>query len=134
MIAAGLIHSRRTEINKVRINTITIVLPKKKEIVTVADVNPEFPGGMEALRIFIRGHMKYPRIALEDRIKGTIYLSFVVDEDGKVIDIKNLNSLGGGLEQEAVRVASLMPNWKPGILDGEKVPVRFSLPVKFTFN
>lgn len=115
-------------------NTITVVVPPKEKITSFPDVNPEFPGGMEGLANFIRKNMKYPRVALEDGIKGTIYLSFVVDEDGKVIDIKNLNNLGGGLDKEAVRVASLMPNWKPGMLGGEKISVRYNLPVKFTFK
>jgi protein TonB len=109
------------------------VLPPKAPI-TVPDVNPEFPGGMAAFYDFLKKNIKYPRLAVENEIKGTIYISFVVDENGKVSDIQNMNALGGGLEKEAVRVAGLMPDWKPGILNGEKVPVKYNIPVKFALR
>ena len=112
----------------------TMKIRKKKEIQSYAEVNPEFPGGLKALYEFLKKNIKYPKVAIENEITGTVYLSFVVDEDGSITDIKNLNALAGGCDKEAIRVAGLMPKWKPGKMGNEAVPVRYSIPVKFALK
>jgi protein TonB len=112
----------------------TGTVKKKKEIVNVAEVNPEFPGGMAALYKFLKDNIKYPPIARENEISGTVYMSFVVGEDGSISDVQNLNKVAGGLDKEAIRVVSMMPKWKPGMMGHETVPVRYNIPVKFVWN
>ena len=112
----------------------TIHIKKKKEIQTYAEINPEFPGGLKALYEFLKKNIKYPKVALENDISGTVYLSFVVDEDGSITELKNLNKLAGGCDKEALRVAALMPKWKPGMMGNEAVPVRYSIPVRFALK
>jgi periplasmic protein TonB len=112
-------------------------LTQKKDtnvIVTVAEVNPEFPGGMAALYKFLKDNIKYPRQALEDEISGTVYLSFVVNRDGSITDIVPMNKVYGGLDKEAIRVVGLMPKWKPGMMGHETVRVKYSIPVKFAYK
>jgi len=97
----------------------------------VVEKMPEFPGGMSALLDFLAKNTRYPQSAAETGIQGTVYLSFVVEKDGNVSNIKTLRGIGGGCNQEAERVLSLMPKWKPGNQFGKPVRVSFNVPVVF---
>src|ERR1051325_2537779 len=98
----------------------------------IADVNPEFPVVFKALYEFLRKNIKSPEIALENKIGGPVYLSFVVGSDGTVKDISSLTAPPQSLANEAIRVAGLMPKWKPGRMGDHPVAVKFGIPVKFT--
>ncbi|MGD9931102.1 MAG: energy transducer TonB [Mangrovibacterium sp.] len=100
----------------------------------VVDEMPEYPGGNEALRSFLLENVSYPEEAKKDSIAGKVLVSFVVDEAGKVIQIKIEKGVDPLLDQEALRVVGLMPAWKPGRENGEVVKVRFNLPVNFALN
>jgi periplasmic protein TonB len=95
------------------------------------DKQPEFKGGYEAMMRFINKQQKYPRAAKKARVEGTVYISFVVDKDGSVTDVKTIRGIHPDCDAEAERVVKLFPNWHPAILNGRPVPVRFSLPIKF---
>lgn len=95
------------------------------------DVEPEYPGGLEAMMKFVRKHMSYPRAAVKKRIQGTVYVQFVVRSDGSISDVRTLKGISKECDREAERVVALMPRWKPGKLNGENVAVRFVLPLKF---
>jgi len=111
----------------------TIEVQKKKEPKTtrVPDKFPRFPGGEEALERFLKKNLVYPADARYERIFGKVFIGFTVDENGKVNDIKIVKGIGGGCEQEAVRVVKKMPDWEPGFDEGEAVRVPFVLPVTF---
>lgn len=106
---------------------------KKKDPILVPDKNPEFPGGMEALMKFLSSNLKYPPKAAEEKVTGTVFVSFVVDENGKIKDITLLNDkkVGLGCDEEAMRVIKMMPDWTPGVHQNEKVAVLYKLPVRF---
>lgn len=93
--------------------------------------NPSFPGGYEALNAYLSKNIKYPPIARENGIEGKVILSFVVDKNGGIRDIKVRRGIGGGCDEEAVRVVKSMPEWKPGKQNGKAVNVMFNLPVNF---
>ncbi len=95
------------------------------------DEGPEFPGGMEALQKFIEDNMQYPRIAAENNIYGKVYVSFVIDTDGTVLNPRLLRNIGGGCGAEAIRIVKMMPQWKPGMQKGKPVRVPYNLPVLF---
>ena len=97
---------------------------------------PEFPGGEDALAEFLRNHIRYPAIARENSIQGTVFLQFVVGRDGSISDVKVLNNplLGGGCEEEAIRVVKSMPKWRPGRQNGQAVLVYFNLPIRFKLD
>ncbi len=100
------------------------------EIIDISEVMPEFPGGDAALMKFMGDKVKYPPVA-RDGIEGLVVLSFVVEKDGSISNIKILRDIGGGCGAAVVRAAKLMPNWKPGRQGGRKVRVRFTLPFRF---
>lgn len=100
-------------------------------VVYIPELMPQFPGGMEALRKYLRKEMKYPKKALYGGISGRVNLSFVVDKEGNISDVKVEHGLGGGCDEEAVRVVKAMPKWKPGKMGDKKVRVKYYLPIDF---
>ncbi|UPK71100.1 energy transducer TonB [Chitinophaga filiformis] len=107
--------------------------PEKEEVFTFVEIMPSFPGGEEALSKFLQKNLRYPHLAQETGIEGKVFVQFVVDTEGKVSEVQAVGARkGGGLEEEAVRVVKLMPNWKPGKQSGRAVSVRYNLPIGFT--
>jgi len=103
----------------------------EEEVFLVVEEDPEFPGGLEALSKFIADNIKYPQLAKENNITGRVFVSFVVEKDGRVGQVKILRDIGGGCGNEAVRVVKSMPRWKPGKQRGKAVRTQFNLPVNF---
>lgn len=96
------------------------------------DSNPEFEGGLAALYRFVGSKLKYPAVALGDGKEGTVFVKFVVDENGKVGNLNLLNSAGYGMDEEALRVVGLIPNFKtPAKIKGVPVKVYYQLPIKY---
>lgn len=102
------------------------------EIFTVVEDQPSFPGGDEARIRFLQENIKYPQMARESGIQGTVYVTFVVEKNGAVTDVRVLRGIGGGCDEEAVRVIKAMPKWQPGKQRGKPVRVQFNMPIKFT--
>jgi len=98
------------------------------------DVPPEFKGGVEAFGKYLATHIRYPSYENEHNIQGRVILSFVVEKDGKLKDIKVNKSASSGLDQEAVRVIKNSPLWVPGTRFGKPVRVIYSVPVSFSLS
>lgn len=107
------------------------VEPDEPSFFRIVEEMPEFPGGEEALLKFLGKNTNYPAMAVDGKISGTVHVEFIVDENGKVKDVKLKNSIGGGCDEEALRVISSLPNWKPGKQRGKNVKVMFTLPINF---
>lgn len=103
-----------------------------KEIFNAVEIQPTFPGGEEAFGKFLRDHIRYPAVAKENNVQGRAFLQFVVEIDGSLTDMKIIRDPGSGLGEEAARVLKISPHWKPGIQNGKKVRVQFTVPVNFT--
>ena len=101
------------------------------DIFTVVDTEPQFPGGKDALERFIRDNLRYPQMALDNRVQGKVYVTFVVEEDGSISNPKLLRDIGVLCGEEAIRMVKSMPKWKPGMKDGKPVRVQYNLPVRF---
>jgi protein TonB len=101
------------------------------ELFTFVEQMPQFPGGPEAMLKFISGNINYPEEASEAGIQGAVYVGFVVEKDGVIDEVRVLRGIGGGCDEEAVRVVSAMPNWEPGVQRGKPVRVRFNLPIRY---
>ncbi len=114
----------------------TVVEEAPPQIFTVVEQMPEFPGGEEEMMKYLGSKIKYPAMEKDNNISGTVYLTFVVEPDGNITDVKPLRGVKGGpgLEQEASRVVKSMPNWKPGKQNGKSVRVQFNLPVRFSLR
>jgi protein TonB len=96
------------------------------------EILPSFPGGYKGLQKFFDDNLVYPEAASNDGVDGTVNVTFVVDETGKLTSPQvSGENLGYGLENEALRVVNKMPAWNPGKLKGKNVKTKFSLPVRF---
>jgi TonB family protein len=95
---------------------------------------PTYPGGMAEFYRFIGQNIKYPKEAVDLKIQGTVFASFVIEKDGSITNATIIRRLGHGLEDEALRVIKLSKPWNPGIYEGKPVRVKYNIPVKFTLN
>lgn len=107
----------------------SVVEPAKP--VDIAEVMPEFNGGVSAMMKFLQKHLKYPTSARHMAIEGSVFVRFVVNEDGEVINVEVIKGVYNVLDKEAMRVIAMMPKWKPGRQHNNPVSVRMVLPVKF---
>ncbi|HPF51998.1 MAG TPA: energy transducer TonB [Draconibacterium sp.] len=107
---------------------------KHGDVYFIADVMPEYPGGMDALKQLLVDNVKYPEQAKKDNVEGKVYVTFIVDENGNVQDEKIARGVNPELDAEALRVVKLMPKWTPGKEGGKTVKVSFTLPVQFALN
>jgi periplasmic protein TonB len=105
----------------------------KEGVYSQAEVMPQFPGGKDALSSYVNDHLEYSQTALDQSTTGTVKVSFVVDENGKVMNAHLIGNskIGNGLDEEALRVVSKMPTWKPGKVKGKNVKTRLELPINF---
>jgi protein TonB len=95
---------------------------------------PGFPGGIEKFYAYVGKSIKYPPMAAENNIQGKVFLSFVVEKNGELTDIHVDRKLGGGTDEEAVRVLKASPRWTPGIQNGKPVRVKYNIPISFTLS
>lgn len=95
-------------------------------------VLPEFPGGGEALQAYLKKNVHYPNYAHLHKIEGRVVITFIVRKDGEIYNAWFQHKTDTCLDNEALRVIRNMPNWKPGTLNGEKVNVRYNIPIKFS--
>lgn len=102
-----------------------------KEIHVILEERPEYPGGMEKVIKYIQTHIQYPPTAISKQIQGRVWIESVIDRNGRVVQPKVAYSVHPLLDQEAVRIIRMMPDWKPGKLNGETVKVKYSFPVTF---
>ncbi len=105
--------------------------PDKNGVYTRVENPPQYTGGDDARIKFLQSNIKYPEDALKVGIQGTVFVTFVIQSDGAVTHVKILRGIGGGCDEEALRVVKMMPNWIPGMDNGKKVTVQFNLPIKF---
>ncbi len=100
----------------------------------IVEQMPQFPGGEGELLKFLSRNITYPQIAREANIQGNVYAQFVIEKNGKVSGVKILRGIGGGCDEEAMRVLRMMPDWSPGRQRGIPVRVAFNIPVSFKLN
>ena len=104
------------------------------DVYEVVEQMPEFPGGMAGLIQYITKNLRYPEEAKAKGIQGRVTVRVVVNTEGKVTNAEVLRSVDPALDAEALRVASSLPDWKPGMKDGKPVNVRFIFPVNFSLQ
>jgi len=117
------------------LNSVTTVNEEveeiEEEIFTVVEVQPQFPGGEDSLYNFIYSNLRYPQVAKDNAIEGRVFLTFVVEKDGSITNVKIIRDIGGGCGHEAKRVVEMMPKWIPGKQNGKPVRVQFNMPIRF---
>ncbi len=107
--------------------------PSESTIFTLDAIEkyPEFPGGQEAFVKYLSRNLRYPGIAAEKGIQGKVMVSFIIESNGELSHIKILRSIGGGCDDEAMRVLARSPKWKPGIQNKQNVRVAYNIPINF---
>ena len=114
--------------------TSTAQTKKNNMVYDVVEVMPQYPGGQIAMLKYIMENIKYPKQIMEEGIQGRVTVSFIVEKDGRVSNVRLLRSVQPSLDKEAIRVVKSMPKWTPGKQNGKPVRVRFNLPVMFKLN
>ena len=103
-------------------------------IYQVVEVPPSFPGGLEEMNKFIRENLKYPPLAMEISIQGAVYLKLTIRETGKITNIEVVRSVHKSLDDEAIKVVSLMPDWIPAKMGDRNVASYYIIPIRFTLK
>jgi len=137
------------ELEDVVISTATVEGNTKEEVLTVVEApsevgevvedkiftfveqQPSFPGGESELNKFIKKNLKYPPAALRNGLEGLVVVQFVVNREGEISDVQVVKKLGGGTDEEAMRVVKMMPKFAPAKQNGRPVSFRYTLPVRF---
>ena len=104
---------------------------QEEEVFLSVEENPEFPGGPAKLLEYVQKNLKYPMMARESDIQGRVFVGFVVEKDGSITNVKVMRGIGGGCDEEAVRVVQSLPKFKPGKQRGNPVRVAYTLPIVF---
>lgn len=99
-----------------------------------ADVMPEYPGGNQAILEYLRSETKYPTICRENNIQGRVVVSFTINKDGSISDPQVVRGVHPALDDEGLRVILNMQAWKPGMINGKPVRVRYTIPINFRLN
>ena len=103
----------------------------KKAPKASSEVMPEYPGGSAKMIEFLAKNIKYPESGKKDNVTGVVYTSFVIDEKGKVTDVKVDKGINSDFDNEAMRVIKMMPDWTPGKTDGKINKIKLTVPISF---
>jgi protein TonB len=120
-----------TVIKEVVIADVPVPVEKVDEIFDVVETQPSPPGGMSAWNKYLSDNLKYPTQARRMGVEGSVIVVFVVNTDGSIQDVEVLRGVGGGCDEEAVRVVKGAPKWEPGKQRGRPVRTRMRLPIRF---
>lgn len=120
--------SNTNELNQQEINSLQLIPDTLENQVAIL---PEFPGGEYERVKYLNENIKYPQRARQRGIQGKVLISFLVEFDGTLSNIKVIESIGGGCDEEAIRLVENMPNWTPGLQNGNPVSVKMNMPIQF---
>lgn len=103
-------------------------------IFTAVDESASFPNGMEGLFQFLSKNIRYPAQAKEGNVQGKVFVTFVVEKDGELSNIKVIRGIGSGCDEEAIRILKLSPKWNPGKQNGKAVRQQYTIPINFSLT
>jgi len=118
-----------TEVEIVEVEEEEVI--NEQEIFTIVEDMPSFPGGEAKLMEYLGKNTKFPPLAKDAGIQGIVYVTFVIAKDGSIDNVKVLRGIGGGCDEEALRVIKNMPKWTPGKQRGRAVRVQYNIPIRF---
>jgi TonB family protein len=104
------------------------------KVLSAVEKYPVFPGGLAAFTRFLKKNLKYPNEMRTRGLQGKVFVTFVVGTDGQLSDIQAIRGPSDEFKEEAVRVLSTSPNWIPGVQNGRKVKVQYTVPINFTLS
>ena len=104
------------------------------KVYDVVEVLPQFPGGQDKFNNYLSKNIRYPAADRENNVQGKAVMTFVVEKDGSLTDIKTVRSPTQAMADEATRVLKASPKWKPGIQNGRPVRAQYTIPISFTLS
>lgn len=113
------------------LSSVEMTKEQADSVFRIVEQLPEYPGGMVEFMKWLTKNLKYPIAAQRQRIQGTCIVQFIVNKDGSISDAKIKKSVSRFCDAEALRVIRMMPNWKPGRMNGEIVRTQFVIPIEF---
>lgn len=125
-------NDNKTDTNSVISNTNTVTV--SNEVSDFPDVEAEFIGGYDAWKNFLLGELIYPEISIEFSEQGVVYVSFVIEIDGKISDVKIIKGVSRDIDREAIRVIKKSPKWIPGKVNNQVVRTRVTVPINFVLQ
>jgi protein TonB len=102
------------------------------QVYTAVEQSAEFPGGQNKFASFLAKTIHYPAAARKSNVQGKVFVTFVVEKDGSLDQLKVVRGIGAGCDQEAVRALAASPKWKPGKQDGRVVRQQYTVPINFS--
>lgn len=120
-----------TAIKEVAIKEVVIEEEKADQIFDVVETQPNPPGGMSGWNKYLSDNLKYPTQARRMGVEGTVIVVFVINTDGSIQDVEVLRGIGGGCDEEALKIVRAAPKWEPGKQRGKPVRTRMRLPIRF---
>ncbi len=126
--------SEEVQVEEKEVKTQVIEQKVEAEVFLIVEEPPTFPGGEAALYKWLGENLKYPEEAKELGIQGRVFVAFVVEPDGSTSNAVVKRGIGGGCDEEAIRIVKAMPKWGAGKQRGQPVRVQFNLPIKFTLQ
>ena len=110
-----------------------LIEQQEEEVKTIRELDdlPVFPGGMSQLVRWLTQNLKYPETAKNEKVSGKVLVSFVINADGVVTDVKLVKPVDQRLDREALRVVRMMPKWQPGLINGKPCKTLVNLPIVF---
>lgn len=105
----------------------------KSAIFTAVEQEPSFPGGINKFFQFLQSNIRYPAAVHEGKVHGNVFVTFVVEKDGSITNVKIARGIESGCDEEAVRLMKISPKWLSGRQNGKPVRVQYTLPINFTF-
>ena len=118
-------------LSELRLRDSLLNLPADQKIFSAVEKEPQFPGGIEKFYQYLVKNERYPDRARENNIRGKVFLSFVVEKDGSLTEIKVNKPLSPETDAEAIRLLNNSPKWKPGMQNGRPVRVAYTMPITF---
>ncbi len=118
----------------VGVSIVEVPVIVEPSVFDIVEIMPAYDGGLEAMYRFIQRKIRYPAMAQRNNLQGTVYVNFVVDASGKVVDVGISRGISPDLDKEAARVISMLPGWKAGKQHNKNVSVRMTLPIKFQLS
>ncbi|GAA3988266.1 hypothetical protein GCM10022407_36070 [Hymenobacter antarcticus] len=132
MLAAGRGHAQSGPTASVQSIPQSLSAPVSPDSVYInPEVRPQFTGGDKAFSAYLSKNIRYPQQALMRHVSGRVYVSFILSATGKVQDAHVMSGPGNGLNDEALRLVWLMPNWEPARVNGQPVRVACTVPISF---
>ncbi len=134
LLAAILSFSFKSNAKMETTNPINLSTEDSTKVYDYADVEPEFPGGEDAMIRFLQTNIRYPAVAIQNGEQGKVYVRCIIDRDGSISNVEIAKGASPALNKESIRVVSAMPNWRPGSVKDEYVRTRIVLPIVYKID